>query len=160
MTRQRRPARLLPELKAIIDGLDGHEAIARAIATFTIQRRRPRPEKLRMLEWDELTRKAHRSQKCAALEVFKWCRAAHVPDAITYEQARYAAAKVGEPYYTTRKSPHANDPSVRGFYQPPEWREEQRLEGIAEARAARERLNEPAARPQVRRRPGGHKPLN
>lgn len=152
----KRRGTLPAELKAMIDGLS-LDRIASAIAAFTIARRTPRPQNLAMLNWEELTVKAHRNQKQAAQEVFKRCMLAHVPRDRAQQSATYAAAKVGELYYKARKSPHVNDHTVRGFFKPPEWREEQRLEGIAAAKAERERLAQPA-RPAVRRRPGGQKP--
>lgn len=154
----RRATKLPPDLKATIEHLSDHHARAHAIALYSIQRRVPRPQNLLMLAWDDLTVKAHRNQKQAAQEVFKRCTAIGIPKEIAQEQATFAAAKVGEPYYKSRKSPHANDPVVRGFFQPPEWREQQRLEGIAAAKAERERLAAQVAAPRVRRRPGGKKP--
>ena len=127
---------------------------ADAIISVALSRHMPKDQvRLRMLTWEELTQKAHRAQKQVARLVTRLGHAAGLPRATVEEAARAAAHRAGEPYYQLRRSPHSQDPTVRGFFQPPEWREQQRLRGIEQARVARDNLVEAQPKPVVRRRP-------
>src|SRR5438105_4143878 len=111
---------------------------AKAIVQTCLKHRQPRHiSSFLMLTQSEITKKAHRTQKQAAQEVTKQCRAAGLSQEVVDRAARHAARLAGRLYYQIRPQQPAKDPTAGGFFKPPAWQEAQIKKGIAEAKAIR-----------------------